>query len=95
MNACDFICLCVAGRKFTDVQLYSAYPSGQAQGDVALLSSVHYLHLKVVAACAEGLPGLGQTHVQDALPLPNVLQELLKCVCGGGEIGSVFKYNIL
>lgn len=53
-----------------------AHPSGQAQGNVALLPSVQDLQFIVVAAGGERLTGLGQTHVHDALAFPNVLQEL-------------------
>jgi len=52
------------------------YSSCQAQGDVALLSRIHNLHFKVVTSCCEGLPGLSQTHVHDALPFPNIFQKL-------------------
>ena len=68
----------------------AAYPPGQSQGDVALLSGVDDLHLKVVAACGEGPAGLGQTHVGDAPPLPHVLQELRR----GGEERGAFTINI-
>lgn len=52
------------------------YSSCQAQGDVALFSRIHNLHFKVVTSCCEGLPGLGQTHIHDALPFPNIFQKL-------------------
>lgn len=53
-----------------------AHPSGQAQGNVALLPGIHNLQFIVVAAGGERLTGLGQTHVHDALSLPDILQEL-------------------
>lgn len=49
---------------------------GQPQGDIALLSRVHNLHLKVMAAGAEWVSGLSQPHVHDALALPQILQQL-------------------
>lgn len=58
---------------------------GQPQGDVAFLSRVHDLHLEVVATGAQWVPGLGQPHINDALALAQVLQQLWgKC----REIGS-------
>lgn len=49
---------------------------GQPQGDIALLSRVHNLHLKVMATGAERVPSLSQAHVHDALALPQILQQL-------------------
>lgn len=66
-----------------------AHLPGHAQGDVALLTRVQDLQLKVVAAGAERPPGLGQPHIHDALPLPHILQHLGQHGAGSerGETG--------
>lgn len=57
---------------------HSFYLASEAKGDVAFLSWINNLHLEVVTPRAQGLPRLCQAHVNDALPLPHVLQELQK-----------------
>lgn len=54
----------------------TAHPTCQAQGNVALLPSIDYFHLIVVAARGERLAGLGQTNVHDALSFANIFQKL-------------------
>lgn len=52
------------------------YLAGKAQSDVALLSWIHNLHLKVVTPGTQRLPSLCKTHINDALPFPYIFQEL-------------------
>lgn len=75
--------LCAAQAKSST----GAHLPGQPQGDVAFLSRVHNLHLEVVAAGAQWVPGLSQPHVNDALALAQVLQQLWgKCRGTGGRL---------
>lgn len=53
-----------------------SYLAGKAESDVALLSWIHNLHLKVVTPGTQRLPSLCKTHIDDALPFPYIFQEL-------------------
>lgn len=67
---------------------------GQPQGDIALLSRVHNLHLKVMAAGAEWVPSLSQPHVHDALPLPQILQQLQGKIQASGDTALDTGYKV-
>lgn len=74
----DLPVICVVGHRPSAparVSVLGIILPGQPQGDIALLSRIHNLHLKVMAAGAQWVPSLSQPHIHDALALPQILQQ--------------------
>ena len=58
------------------LQLLLFYLASQAQCNVAVFSWIYNLHLKVVTSGTQGLSSLCKTHINYALSLPHIFQEL-------------------